>query len=113
MADSTASIAKSPLSTGMATADALTIWTTPVDWSDPATSIDVLKQFDLDIFSEIILKSGSTIRKWQKQCKDYRERARGKISFRNFGKGDLALFLPTRNSIAKPWAAFNGTTMHR
>ena len=112
MADSTASISKSPMSGGLPTADALSIWTTPIDWSDPATSIDILKQFDLDAFSETILKSGSTIRKWQKQCKDYRERARGKISFRNFGKGDLALFLPTRNSIAKPWAAFNGAAIH-
>jgi autophagy-related protein 11 len=109
MADSLASVAKSAPSTGIAAADALAIWTTPVDLSDPATSIDILKQFDLDAFTETILKSGSTIRKWQKQCKDYRERARGKIAFRDFTKGDLALFLPTRNAILKPWAAFNGT----
>ncbi|CAO3646945.1 unnamed protein product [Mucor hiemalis] len=30
-----------------------------------------------------------------------------KISFRNFKVGDVALFLPTRNSTGKPWAAFN------
>src|SRR5258708_9353 len=75
---------------------------------DPVASIEILKQFDLNAFSETVMKAGSTIRKWQKQCKEYRERARGKISFRNFGKGDLALFLPTRNSVSRPWAAFNG-----
>jgi autophagy-related protein 11 len=81
----------------------------PVDPSDPAGAVEVLRSFDHDHFLEVILKTGSTIRKWQKQCKEYRERAKGKISFRNFAKGDLALFLPTRNSVSKPWAAFNGT----
>jgi autophagy-related protein 11 len=57
-----------------------------------------------DHFLEIVTKS---IRKWQKQCKAYRERSKGKISFRNFAKGDLALFLPTRNSVSKPWAALS------
>lgn len=80
----------------------------PIDPSDPAGALDALRAFDHDHFLEAIGKAGSTIRKWQKQCKDYRERAKGKISFRNFAKGDLALFLPTRNSISKPWAAFNG-----
>ncbi len=81
----------------------------PVDPSDPAGAVELLRSFDHDYFVEVVSKTGSTIRKWQKQCKEYRERAKGKISFRNFAKGDLALFLPTRNSISKPWAAFNGT----
>ena len=89
---------------------------TPIDPTDPAAALEILREFDLDAFADIITKTGTTIRKWQKQCKEYRERARGKISFRNFQKGDLALFLPTRNSVAKPWAAFNGesflTTFH-
>lgn len=92
------------------TADALAAYTTPIDWSDPVASIQILRRFDLDAFSDAVLKAVTTIRKWQKQCKEYRDRARGKISFRNFAKGDLALFLPTRNSVAKPWAAFNGTS---
>lgn len=81
---------------------------TPLDPSDPAAAIELLRTFDHDHFLEIMAKPGSTIRKWTKQCKEYRERAKSKISFRNFSKGDLALFLPTRNSISKPWAAFNG-----
>ena len=85
----------------------------PIDLSDPAGALEVLRAFDHDHFLEAISKAGSTIRKWQKQCKDYRERAKGKISFRNFAKGDLALFLPTRNSISKPWAAFNGEHRRR
>jgi autophagy-related protein 11 len=80
----------------------------PIDHSDPPTALETLRAFDHDHFLEAVLKTGSTIRKWQKQCKEYRERAKGKISFRNFAKGDLALFLPTRNSVSKPWAAFNG-----
>ncbi|KAH9026734.1 putative peripheral membrane protein [Lactarius pseudohatsudake] len=84
----------------------------PIDPSDPAGAIEILRSFDHDHFLEIVSKTGSTIRKWQKQCKEYRERAKGKISFRNFAKGDLALFLPTRNSISKPWAAFNVSFPH-
>lgn len=77
----------------------------PIDPSDPIGALEILRSFDHDHFLETIAKTG---RKWQKQCKEYRERAKGKISFRNFAKGDLALFLPTRNSVSKPWAAFNG-----
>ncbi|KAI0754446.1 hypothetical protein C8Q80DRAFT_1350248 [Daedaleopsis nitida] len=84
----------------------------PIDPSDPVGALEALRAFDHDHFLESIGKAGSTIRKWQKQCKDYRERAKGKISFRNFTKGDLALFLPTRNSISKPWAAFNVSFPH-
>ncbi|THH32812.1 hypothetical protein EUX98_g1391 [Antrodiella citrinella] len=84
----------------------------PIDPSDQAAALETLRTFDHDHFLEAIHKTGSTIRKWQKQCKDYRERAKGKISFRNFAKGDLALFLPTRNSISKPWAAFNVSFPH-
>ncbi|KAJ2933973.1 hypothetical protein H1R20_g3142, partial [Candolleomyces eurysporus] len=84
----------------------------PIDPSDPTLALDVLREFDHDHFLEAIAKTGSTIRKWQKQCREYRERAKGKISFRNFAKGDLALFLPTRNSVSKPWAAFNVSFPH-
>jgi autophagy-related protein 11 len=80
----------------------------PIDPGDPNAALETLRAIDHDHFLETISKTGSVIRKWQKQCKEYRERAKGKISFRNFAKGDLALFLPTRNSISKPWAAFNG-----
>ena len=88
------------------------VYATPIDWSDPLASLQILRRFDLDAYSETVLKAVTTIRKWQKQCKEYRDRARGKITFRNFAKGDLALFLPTRNSVAKPWAAFNRTYVH-
>jgi autophagy-related protein 11 len=81
----------------------------PIDPSDLLGALESLRAFDHDHFLEAVARTGSIIRKWQKQCKEYRERAKGKISFRNFAKGDLALFLPTRNSISKPWAAFNGT----
>lgn len=80
----------------------------PIDPSDVSGAVETLRVFDHDLFLDAVTKAGSVIRKWQKQCKEYRERAKAKISFRNFTKGDLALFLPTRNSVSKPWAAFNG-----
>ena len=80
----------------------------PIDPTDPQAALEILRAVDHDHLSDVINKTGSTIRKWQKQCKEYRDRAKGKISFRNFAKGDLALFLPTKNSESKPWAAFNG-----
>jgi autophagy-related protein 11 len=84
----------------------------PIDPSDLLGALESLRAFDHDHFLEAVGRTGSIIRKWQKQCKEYRERAKGKISFRNFAKGDLALFLPTRNSISKPWAAFNVSFPH-
>ena len=80
----------------------------PIDPADPTAALEALRTVDHDQFLDSINKTGQTLRKWQKQCKEYREKAKGKISFRNFAKGDLALFLPTRNSVTKPWAAFNG-----
>lgn len=60
-----------------------------------------------------------SLRKWQKECKGYRERSKQataasaeKIAFRNFCPGDLALFLPTRNTTAQVWAAFNAGFPH-
>jgi autophagy-related protein 11 len=79
-----------------------------LDFSDPARAIEVLRSFDHAGYLQAITKTGSTIRKWQKHCKAYRERAKNKISYRDFVVGDLALFLPTRNSPLRPWAAFNG-----
>lgn len=81
---------------------------TPIDPTDPVAALEILRAYDLDAFSETVAKVGGVVRKWQKQCREYRERSKGKITFRNFAKGDLALFLPTRNSVSKPWAAFNG-----
>jgi autophagy-related protein 11 len=80
----------------------------PIDPSDSQAALEILRAVDHDHLLDVINKAGSTIRKWQKQCKEYRDRSKGKISFRNFAKGDLALFLPTKNSESKPWAAFNG-----
>ncbi|GAA5848045.1 hypothetical protein JCM9279_007426 [Rhodotorula babjevae] len=61
----------------------------------------------------------SVTKKWVKEAKAYRERAHraasganDKIAFRNFAKGDLALFLPTRNSAIPIWAAFNVSFPH-
>lgn len=81
---------------------------TPIDPTEPVPALEILRSYDLDAFSDTVGKVASVVRKWQKQCREYRERAKGKITFRNFAKGDLALFLPTRNSVSKPWAAFNG-----
>ncbi|KAI8145007.1 hypothetical protein BJV82DRAFT_604492 [Fennellomyces sp. T-0311] len=58
-------------------------------------------------------------RRWKQEYKELREKynkvsssGREKIAFRNFQVGDVALFLPTRNSTGKPWAAFNINAPH-
>jgi autophagy-related protein 11 len=79
-----------------------------VDRSDPAGAIKILRLDDHDRFLDVIAKTASSIHKWQKQCKEYRERAKEKITFRKFSKGDLALFLPLRKSGSNTWAAFTG-----
>jgi autophagy-related protein 11 len=78
-----------------------------IDPTDPEMALEVLREFDLDICAEALAKPVNVLKKWQRQCKEYRERAKGRITFRNFAKGDLALFLPIKNSQQKPWAAFN------
>lgn len=78
---------------------------------------------DLDAFTETILtrlkKAESDARTLMKQCRAYREKyyrardeANEKIAFKSFKSGDLALFLPTRNSVTRPWAAFNVGAPH-
>ncbi|PLW08793.1 hypothetical protein PCASD_23065 [Puccinia coronata f. sp. avenae] len=82
-----------------------------------------LLQFDhesmVDIVQQKLDQLSGSIRKWMKDCKGYRERANRsqehaqvKITFRDFAKGDLALFLPTRNTSAQVWAAFNVSFPH-
>ncbi|TID25038.1 hypothetical protein E2P81_ATG04144 [Venturia nashicola] len=77
-----------------------------------------IDRFNLDTFSEAITKRirdmEHTARKWQKEARAYRDKsqrvqseAHERIAFRGFKAGDLALFLPTRNQVSRPWAAFN------
>ncbi|KAE9965049.1 hypothetical protein EG328_009994 [Venturia inaequalis] len=84
-------------------------------FQDFMTKID---RFNLDTFSEAITKRirdmEHTARKWQKEARAYRDKsqrvqseAHERIAFRGFKAGDLALFLPTRNQVSRPWAAFN------
>lgn len=78
---------------------------------------------DLDAFTDTIItrlrKADSDARTLMKQCRAYREKyyrardeANEKIAFKSFKSGDLALFLPTRNSATRPWAAFNVGAPH-
>ena len=82
-----------------------------------------ITKLDLNLFSEAIYKRIKEIehiaRKWQKEARAYRDKARRaqseaheRIAFRNFKEGDLALFLPTRDQATKPWAAFNVGAPH-
>ncbi|CAE6396137.1 unnamed protein product [Rhizoctonia solani] len=82
------------------------------DPAHPQVIIDALSTFNPKLLEEAVVKVGSNARKYLKISKEYRERSKSKITFRNFTRGDLALFLPTRNSIAKPWAAFNVAFPH-
>ncbi|MCJ1361129.1 oligomeric, coiled-coil, peripheral membrane protein [Acarospora aff. strigata] len=88
-----------------------------------AAFLDKTGRFDVDAFSEAIIKrvkeTEHMARKWQKEARAYRDKshraqseAHEKIAFRSFKEGDLALFLPTRNQATRPWAAFNVGAPH-
>lgn len=79
--------------------------------------------FDLDAFSDTVVsrvkKLEQDCRQLVKQCRAYREKyyrsrdeANEKIAYKSFKPGDLALFLPTKNSFTRPWAAFNVNAPH-
>ncbi|CAO3584643.1 unnamed protein product [Absidia cylindrospora] len=100
--------------------------------------MDPTTQHDISVFHDIltamnVIDSGKFVsrvfkkvknaheltRRWQKEYKELKEKytklttsAHEKIAFRNFKTGDVALFLPTRNSTGKPWAAFNVNAPH-
>ncbi|RUS27458.1 hypothetical protein BC938DRAFT_483221 [Jimgerdemannia flammicorona] len=70
-----------------------------------------------------VAESRETTKRWYKECKMLKEKytmvkaeASEKIAFRNFKVGDVALFLPTRNTNGNfpgnPWAAFNFLAPH-
>lgn len=80
---------------------------------------------DYDLFRDSITKRFNDVehlaRKLQKEARNYRERAhvneqqnRHKLAFKGFQKGELALFLPTRDQSRdpNPWAAFNVGAPH-
>lgn len=80
---------------------------------------------DYDIFRDGVTKRFNDVehlaRKLQKEARNYRERAhvneqqnRHKLAFKGFQKGELALFLPTRDQTRdpNPWAAFNVGAPH-
>ena len=74
--------------------------------------LQAMKAYDLSAFSDSVTRTMGLVKKWQKSCKQYRERSKNQIAFANFSKSDLALFLPTRNAAAKSWAAFNIASPH-
>ncbi|OCF30460.1 hypothetical protein I316_07896 [Kwoniella heveanensis BCC8398] len=75
-------------------------------------SLETAQGFDLVVFAEAVTRTIGLVKKWSKSCRQFRDAARNKISFSNFAKGDLALFLPTRNATARSWAAFNISAPH-
>ncbi|WRT65097.1 uncharacterized protein IL334_002039 [Kwoniella shivajii] len=75
-------------------------------------SLVTAQDFDLIHFQDAVTKTIGLVKKWSKSCRQFRDLARNKISFTNFTKGDLALFLPTRNAAARSWAAFNISAPH-
>ncbi|ORY25347.1 putative myosin heavy chain [Naematelia encephala] len=75
-------------------------------------SLAQAQAFDLVGFGEAVTRTIALVKKWNKASRQYRDAAKNKISFANFTKGDLALFLPTRNAAARSWAAFNSEFIH-
>ncbi|GAA5944747.1 hypothetical protein JCM3775_006486 [Rhodotorula graminis] len=97
----------------------------PLDYAsgDLDELVDELRAYSHDSLTDAVKNKvdslTSVTKKWVKEAKGYRERAHraasganDKIAFRNFAKGDLALFLPTRNSAIPVWAAFNVSFPH-
>ncbi|WVQ76737.1 hypothetical protein IAR50_006411 [Cryptococcus sp. DSM 104548] len=77
-----------------------------------SSAISPASSFDIQAFADAVIKTIGMAKKWSKSCRQYRDQAKNKISFTNFAKGDLALFLPTRNTATKSWAAFNISAPH-
>lgn len=75
-------------------------------------SLETASSFDLEAFADAVQRTINLARKLSKSCKQYRELSRNKITISSFGKGDLVLFLPTRNAAVKAWAAFNISAPH-
>ncbi|KAL1408464.1 oligomeric, coiled-coil, peripheral membrane protein [Vanrija albida] len=75
-------------------------------------SLETAAAFELPSFTDAVLRTINLTRKLSKSLKQYRELSRNKITIANFGKGDLVLFLPTRNAAVKAWAAFNISAPH-
>jgi chromosome segregation ATPase len=124
IAASTGSLSASDLSESQRQA-ALDAFEAEAEGANFETTLDALRAFDaVEMYDEVKAKLDSLnvlVRKWQKAWKSANDKvtkanaaARDKIAFRNFQSGDLALFLPTRNSnlAAKPWAAFNISFPH-
>jgi autophagy-related protein 11 len=102
-------------------------------WMDAQTSeaeaeqfsayLNAISRLDLDMVSEAITRRLKEVehlaRKLQKDARAYRDKshrfqseAHEKIAYRSFKEGDLALFLPTKNQVTRPWAAFNVGAPH-
>jgi gamma-glutamyl:cysteine ligase YbdK (ATP-grasp superfamily) len=54
----------------------------------------------------------SAVKKYQEKAHRYEQEARHMIAFHSFKEGDLALFLPTKNTATNSWAAFNASRPH-
>ncbi|KAF9159474.1 oligomeric, coiled-coil, peripheral membrane protein [Actinomortierella ambigua] len=89
---------------------------------DQLATID-FAQVDMEKLAALIKRKNADadhmFKRWQRECRSLKDKygraaaeAFEKIAFRNFKVDDLALFLPTRNSISKPWAAFNINSPH-
>lgn len=124
IAASTGSLSQSDLSESQRQA-ALDAFDAEADGADFETTFEALRAFDVnEMYDEVKGKLDTlnvVMRKWQKAWKSANEKAnkanaaaKEKIAFKNFQTGDLALFLPTRNSnlASKPWAAFNISFPH-
>lgn len=53
------------------------------------SSLTTAQAFDLVQFAEAVQRTITLVKKWGKSCKSYRDLARNRISFTNFGEGDL------------------------
>ena len=65
------------------------------------TSLATAQTFDIGAFSDSVMKTINLVKKWGKSCKTYRDLSRNRLSFRDFGKGDLVSI----GLLARSWPA--------
>ena len=73
----------------------------PVDPADPAAGLEALRAFDHDQFLDAVNRVAQTIRKWQKQCKEYREKAKRDILIGMILEDKILDFIETKSKIVE------------
>ena len=78
----------------------------------PILTIDAFEGADQESYRHFLQTNTDALSHTIRKYMSSHTKSRQKISYRQFGVGDLALFLPTRNAGSHSWAAFNVNAPH-